>query len=152
MIVIDTSALVEFLVGGDARADRVRTTASAQTLAAPHGIDLECMAALRGLTRGGRLPEDEAERALQLLGRMDIRRYEHTPRIWQLRHNMWPHDATYAALAELLDVPLMTVDKKFTTVPGLRCPMHLIDCSPQTQGHWRQPRPGRSPSDFSQDI
>lgn len=130
MIVVDTSALVEFLVGGDTRAERVRTIAAGETLAAPHGVDLECLAALRGLVHGGKLPEAEAERAVRLLGRMDIRRYEHMPvalRIWQLRHNMWPYDAAYAALAELLEVPLLTVDKKFTSVPGLRCTVRLVN-------------------------
>jgi predicted nucleic acid-binding protein len=55
---------------------------------------------------------------------MPIRRYGHVPlltRIWQLRHNMWPHDAAYVALAESLDVVLVTLDAKMEKVPGLRC-------------------------------
>src|SRR6267154_2023030 len=81
----------------------------ARDIAAPHAIDLECAAALRGLVRGKKLPPAEAGRALELLGRMRLERYGHVPllaRIWQLRHNVWPYDAAYVALAEWLDAEL----------------------------------------------
>ena len=115
MIVIDTSAAVEFLVGTDPVAEEIRTITTGEKLAAPHAIDLECASTLRGLVHARKLPPDEAQRALQLLGRMQIRRYGHVPlltRIWQLRHNMWPYDAAYIALAELLGADLVTQDAK----------------------------------------
>jgi predicted nucleic acid-binding protein len=124
MIVLDTSALVEFLVGADRVAEAVRTATAGERLAAPHVADLECASALRGLVRGGKLPDGEGLRALELLGRMNVRRYDHVPllpRIWELRHNMWPYDAAYVALAEALDATLLTVDGKAASVPGLRC-------------------------------
>jgi len=124
VIVLETSAMVEFLVGSDAVADRVRDALAGQVLAAPHSIDLECASTLRGLVLGRKLPADEAGRALDLLGRMNIQRYGHVallPRIWRLRENAWPYDAAYAALAESLHADLVTVDGKFETVPGLRC-------------------------------
>lgn len=126
MIVLDTSAMVEFLVGGDPVADRVRGVVAGQVLAAPHAVDLECASTLRGLVQGKKLPPDEGERALALLGKMSLRRYGHTPllpRIWQLRHNMWPYDAAYVALAEFLGAELVTLDGKMGKVPGLRCPI-----------------------------
>lgn len=124
MIVMDTSAMVEFLVGADPLADKVRAVTMGERMAAPHAIDLECASTLRGLVRGNKLPADEARRALDLLGVIGLKRYDHTPllpRIWELRHNMWPYDASYAALAESLDAELVTVDAKFAGVPGLRC-------------------------------
>ncbi|MFC7817701.1 type II toxin-antitoxin system VapC family toxin [Streptomyces sp. NPDC057148] len=124
VLVLDTSALVEFLVGGDELAERVRARTLDHRLAAPHAVDLECASVLRGLVRGNKLPEGEAERALQLLGRMPLRRYDHVPllpRVWELRHNMWPYDASYVALAETLDAALVTVDAKFAGAPHLRC-------------------------------
>lgn len=124
MIVLDTSAMVEFLVGADQLAERVRTAVAGGMLAAPHAIDLECAAALRGLVRGSKLPSAEAERALNLLGSMRLERYGHVPllaRIWQLRHDMWPYDAAYVALAEALDAELVTLDGKIKTIPGISC-------------------------------
>lgn len=124
MIVLDTSAIVEFLVGSDPVADQVRSISAGESLAAPHAVDLECASALRGLVQGGKLPPDEGERALHLLSRMRIRRYGHLPllaRIWQLRRNMWPYDAAYVALAESLGAQLVTVDGKTQKIPGLTC-------------------------------
>lgn len=129
MIILDTSTLVEFLVGADKLAETVRSTAADEVLAAPHAVDLEITSALRGLVHGGKLPVDEAQRALELLATMGVRRYDHLPllpRIWELRHNMWPYDAAYVALAESLRITLVTVDAKFGGVPGLRCPLRNL--------------------------
>ena len=124
MIVLDTSAVVEFLVGRDDLAERVRTAATGERLAAPHAVDLECASTLRGLVRGGKLPAEEAARALDLLGMIKLKRYDHVsllPRIWQLRHTMWPYDAAYVALAESLGAVLVTLDGKLARAPGLSC-------------------------------
>jgi predicted nucleic acid-binding protein len=124
VIVLDTSALVEFLVGADGVAETVRAATKGERLASPHAVDLECALTLRGLVHGGKLPDGEGRRALELLGRMNLRRFDHVsllPRIWELRHNMWPYDASYVALAETLDATLLTVDGKLARVPGLRC-------------------------------
>jgi len=124
MIVLDTSAVVEFLVGTDSVAEGVRATAVGEKLAAPHAVDLECASTLRGLVRARKLPADEGERALDLLSSMALTRYSHVPllrRIWQLRHNMWPYDAAYVALAESLGADLVTVDAKVEKVPGITC-------------------------------
>jgi predicted nucleic acid-binding protein len=125
MIVLDTSALVEYLVGSDPVAEQVREVASQRrALAAPHAVDLECASTLRGLVRAKKLPEDEGRRALELLGRINLRRFDHVPllpRIWELRHNMWPYDAAYIALAETLGTELVTVDSKIAGAPGIKC-------------------------------
>ena len=91
---------------------------------APHAIDLECTSVLRRLTRKGILAEEKAADALDVLRMLDMRRFEHAsllPRIWELRHNMWPYDAAFIALAEYLNISLVTVDKKFDGVPGTLC-------------------------------
>lgn len=76
-----------------------------KTVAAPHGIDLECASSLRGLVLGKHLPNDEARRALRTLDNMPVRRMGHQrllPRIWELKDKMLPCDAAYVALAEML--------------------------------------------------
>lgn len=121
--------MVEFLVGADPLAERVRAVVVGGKLAAPHAIDLECAVALRGLVRGQKLPSAEAERALELLGSMRLERYGQVPllaRIWQLRHNMWPYDAAYVALAESLNAELVTLDGKIEGMPGVRCAVHNL--------------------------
>ena len=129
MIVVDTSALVDYLSGNDARARQVRGRLRGERLAAPHAVDLECASSLQGLVLGRKLPAQEATRALAALHKLRIARYSHRPlmrRVWELQDNMWPYDASYIALAELLDVPVITTDGKLARVPGLRCVVEQI--------------------------
>ncbi|MEM9033586.1 MAG: type II toxin-antitoxin system VapC family toxin [Actinomycetota bacterium] len=42
-------------------------------------------------------------------------------RIWELRHDLTSYDAWYVAVAELLDVPLATLDHRLVASPGPRC-------------------------------
>jgi len=47
-----------------------------------------------------------------------IERHEFEPlreRVWQLRHQFTSYDATYLALAEALDAPLVTCDRRLAT-------------------------------------
>ncbi len=51
------------------------------------------------------------------------------PRVWQLRHNMYPFDAIYVALAEDLGAPLVTTDTKFAPLEKqgiIRCPVETL--------------------------
>ena len=64
----------------------------------------------------GDLDEDTAESARLLAERMIHRRHPHhgklTARAWQFRQNVSFCDALYVALAERLDCPLVTADKR----------------------------------------
>jgi predicted nucleic acid-binding protein len=40
------------------------------------------------------------------------------PRIWELRNNLTAYDAVYVALAEALDAPLLTRDRRLAAVAG----------------------------------
>ena len=42
-------------------------------------------------------------------------------RAWELRANLTMYDASYVALAELLDAPLVTLDARIARAPGVRC-------------------------------
>ncbi len=129
MVVIDSSALVEYLIGTDTISERVRARCARERLAAPYAADLECVSSIRGMVLGKKLPADEGKRALRSLNALKLRRYAHKPllpRIWELRDNMWPYDAAYVALAERLGVELVTTDGKFARTPGLRCVVNQV--------------------------
>ena len=44
-------------------------------------------------------------------------------RVWELRHNLTAYDASYVALAELTESPLVTLDRRIAGAPGVRCPI-----------------------------
>src|SRR5205823_750543 len=67
------------------------------------------------LVRAGHVTEWHAREAVANLGRARMIRYPHGPfreRVWELRHDLTAYDATYLALAEVLDdAVLLTADK-----------------------------------------
>lgn len=124
MIVLDNSALIEYLVGDNEIGRRVRHLLAGQEVAVPHVIELECLSVLRRLVRHGNLDSIRAEEAFELFRRLPLHRHDHASslaRIWELRHNMTPYDAAFAALAEQVGASLVTADRKFEKTPGLRC-------------------------------
>ena len=67
--------------------------------------------------------------ALADLVDLPLRRVPHIrllERCWQLRHNLTAYDAAYVALAERLDLILVTADARLSKVPGLRCQVEVL--------------------------
>lgn len=125
MIVIDASVLATAL--GDDGDDGVRARARIrdEDLAAPQIIDLEVVSVWR------RTLTDERRAALALadLGDLPLGRAPHLPllaRCWELRHNLSPYDASYVALAEALEVPLVTADRRLARATGVRCKIEAL--------------------------
>lgn len=126
MIVVDASAMVEALVGRGADSDLL--DALTGDIDAPHLLDVEVLSVLRGLVLGGRLDPEEAVQAREDHFAFVITRHEIAPlagRIWQLRHQFTSYDASYLALAEALQAPLVTCDAKLAT-NGHNAEIHLI--------------------------
>ncbi|MCQ8184747.1 type II toxin-antitoxin system VapC family toxin [Parvularcula maris] len=121
MIVIDASLTIDLCLsveGDEAVLAEVRN--EGVSLVAPEILDLELVHTLRRLVRRRVLETPRASRALQLFADLQIKRFPHAallPRIWDLRDNLGAYDAAYFALAEWLDAPLWTRDKKFASVP-----------------------------------
>ncbi len=130
VIVIDASVLVVALADDGPDGDHARGTLRGQDLAAPELIDLEVLSVLRGRARAGGLDVRRADLALRDLGDLPVHRAPHRPlleRCWELRDNLTPYDAAYVALAEVLDVPLLTGDRRIAGAPGLRCRVQVLD-------------------------
>jgi predicted nucleic acid-binding protein len=118
MIVVDASALTDFLLGRPAAVEAVHaavTGVEQQPLHAPELIEPETLNALRKLVANGRLAERRATQAVSDLADARLVRYPHAPfraRVWELRHNLTAYDASYLALAEALPDPvLLTADR-----------------------------------------
>ena len=122
MIVIDASALLEVLLRTKKVPDiESRIFAAAETLHAPHVIDVEVAQVLRCYWLARDIEEDRARAALADLADFPVRRYPHTfalSRLWVLRANLTAYDAAYVALAESLDASLVTCDAKLARTKG----------------------------------
>lgn len=124
MIVVDSSILAPALIDADPDGAGLRAQLAGHELAAPQILDLEVMSVYRRHARSGKITEAEADRAVKRLGELPVERFPHsqlTGRIWELRHNVTPYDASYIALAEALNVPLWTRDQRLANAPGIRC-------------------------------
>lgn len=47
-------------------------------------------------------------------------------RVWELREKVSAYDASYIALAELLDCPLLTADARLSRAPGVKCAITVV--------------------------
>jgi predicted nucleic acid-binding protein len=122
MLVVDTSAVLAALAQRPPDPELASRLADDGDLHAPHLIDVEILNALRGLVRGGALAADRAEDVRTDIADLAITRYGHEPlgdRIWALRDNLTAYDAAFVALAEALDVPLITCDARLANAPGI---------------------------------
>jgi predicted nucleic acid-binding protein len=118
--VIDVSAMIEVLTSAQPDVG-LRKRVLLNQLAAPELFDVEAAHVLRRLARAGVLSEPDAAAVLTDIGDAPIARAPHLPlmeRVWQLRHSVTAYDATYIALAEHLDVPLVTCDAKLAASHG----------------------------------
>lgn len=130
VIVVDASVLATALVDDGPNGDLARSRLTREQLAAPHLIDLEVASVWRGLVRGGRLSPDLAEAALADLREILLERAVHTAllsRAWELRENLTIYDAIYVALAETLQCPLVTADRRLAKANGTQCRIELLD-------------------------
>lgn len=130
MIVVDASALLEVLLRTPAAKDvEGRLFAPRQTLHAPYLVDVEIAQVIRRYAAKGDIDGDRGRAALADLVDLPVRRYPHDfllPRIWDLRNNLTAYDAAYVALAEALDAPLLTRDRRLAAAAGHRAQIDLL--------------------------
>jgi predicted nucleic acid-binding protein len=129
VIVVDASALLEVLLQTDAAATVEARLLGASSMHAPYLLDLEVAQVLRRHEGAGALSARRGREALADLEAFRIERYPHHPflsRIWSLRANATAYDACYLALAEALDAPLLTCDRRLAGVPGHGAQVEVI--------------------------
>ena len=130
MIVVDASALLEFLLqtplGTRVEARLFRDEDEFQS---PHLIDVGVTQGLRRLVRAGEVSADRAAEAIEDLADLDLHRHAHLDlltRAWKLRENVTVYDAMYVALAEALGATVVTCDTPLAKAPGHRANIDVI--------------------------
>jgi predicted nucleic acid-binding protein len=129
VIVVDASVLAVALGDDGTDGQRARERLAGETLVAPELVDLEVVSVWRRHVAARRMPVRRAASAVADLADLPLRRSSHQPfllRIWEMRHVVTPYDAAYVALAEALDVVLVTADARLSRASGLRCEIEAI--------------------------
>lgn len=129
MIVVDASVALEIVIGTATGQALASDVLSSEEIHAPHLLDIEVAHVLRGYVRRRELTEVRADAALATLTDLPVERHPHDfllPRMWSLRANLTGYDAAYVALAEILDVPLWTRDRRIAAAPGVRARVTLV--------------------------
>ena len=131
MIVADASVVVDLLLYPDSAAAHslARRFARGEAICAPHLMDVEVGQTLRRFTLRGEISVVRAAESFDDLAGLSIRRYEHTellPRAFELRSNATMYDGIYLALAEMLNVSLLTGDAALADVPGCDAAVEVL--------------------------
>ena len=122
--VADSSALVAVLLGSDSESRWTESALADDNLVCPELALAESSNVLRRMELAGQISRTRAATAFADLLRLDIILFPFVPfaqRIWQLRNNLTIYDAWYVALAEALDCPLVTLDRRLSRAAGPTC-------------------------------
>jgi len=123
-LVVDASLVVAALIDSGTDGRWAESMLESDALAAPHLLPVEVANVLRRAVVVGDVSADSASLAhADLLGlRISLFAYEpFANRVWELRGGVSAYDAWYVALAESLDAPLGTLDRRLTRSTGTRC-------------------------------
>ena len=122
--VVDASVLVAALVDSGDEGKWAEATLAEGGLTSPELVLAEASNILRRLERNEKISRIEAASAHRDLLRLDMELFPFAPfaeRVWALRGNLTSYDAWYVALAEALDCPLVTLDRKLSRASGPTC-------------------------------
>ena len=127
-IVVDASAIVAALIDGGPDGSWARAGLRDEDLAAPPHVYVEVSNVLRRAVLAGRLGADVGALAHRDLVDLPLTSFPFEPladRVWELHPGVTAYDAAYVALAEALDAPLWTLDRRLAAAPGPRCSFRL---------------------------
>ena len=130
MIVVDASALLEALLQTPLGVEvEARLLGASEMLHAPHLLDAEIAQVIRRFALAGDIDEERGRAALEDFTAFPIHRHPHEfllPRVWMLRNNFSAYDAMYVALAESLDAPLLTHDRRLAVAARRYTQVELV--------------------------
>lgn len=129
MLVVDASVLAPAIVDAGTGGVAIRARLRGETIAGPDLLRIEVLAVIRKRRIDGSLTVDQADGAVNDLLDLPMAVFPAAPllrRAWELRDNLTAYDASYIALAEALDCPLLTADARLANAPGNNCTVELI--------------------------
>lgn len=129
--VLDASALVGFLLDPATRPGIDSLVQSEMTqLVIPHLCDVEVASGLRSAILRGDLDGNRAVEALEHYAALPLSRVAHLPllpRVLAVRDNISAYDAAYVALAEALEAPLYTSDRRLARAATTWTDVHVVE-------------------------
>ena len=128
-VVVDTSLVGDILTNVPNIAAAVEKR-GVTVLHAPRAIDAEFLNLLRNLWLHSRVSGREGARLIYEFDQMIHVRHLHDAflhRAWELRDNITAYDALFVALAERLDIPLLTRDRRLARSSGHSARIEFIE-------------------------
>jgi predicted nucleic acid-binding protein len=128
VIVLDASAALHLFLRTP-RGAWVADRAYGEDRRVPQLFEYEVLSALRREALRGELSAAREAAALGHLVSFRLRRHPPQPllgRIWALRRSLTIYDASYVALAEALDAPLVTADARLARSHGHSAAIELV--------------------------
>ncbi len=122
--VCDASAVVALLLDAGSDGQWATEHMSGARLLAPSLVKFEAGNIISRHQLAGLISADQAAQAHADLLDMSIEQWPYEvlgTRVWELRANLSAHDAGYVAVAELAGAPLVTLDRRISRAPNLRC-------------------------------
>ena len=133
-LVVDASVIIDLLSDPGGLGHSLAARLEGHDLHAPEYLAVEVANVLRKLRNSGLLSDGEASVALQGLWNLPIQWWAFevlSPRAWQLGHTLTAYDAAYVALAERIDAPLVTGDRRLARASGPTCIIEVFDADPR---------------------
>lgn len=121
---MDSSVLVAALVDAGPEGAWAEEIIASGSLNSPEFVRAEASNVLRRLELAKHIAKSEANAAHEDLMRLPIEPFpfdQFADRVWQLRHTVTGYDAWYVAVAEALNLPFATLDKRLAKASGPTC-------------------------------
>ncbi len=123
-VVCDASSVVALLLDSGSDGQWATRHLAGSDLAAPGLVVYEAANIIRRHALANLVTNDQAAQAHTDLRDLAIELWPYeaiAARCWHLRANLSIYDASYVALAELIGATLVTLDRRLSGAPGVRC-------------------------------